>query len=245
VEWQQMTPLLGYQDYMATGSVDLFRTFEARMYERTQIALVDSTGLVNTSVGRHLYSWDPPASKEMFVNSAHASVSNSFAIRGLEALAEMAAAAGNTANATKYGQQAAAIKKAFTAQLGDASAKHFCDGPCADPKVNKHGGVTTNYFTASLGIVPEQWFSNVWEELAKWGLVQIGDFGSHFYMNALSMHAGDDGTAMLTALTKCDDWSWCAEIEKFNATMTRESLDSTRANGQTLSHPWGYVVPRE
>ena len=97
-----MTPLLGYQDYMATGSVDLFRTFEARMYERTQIALVDSTGLVNTSVGRHLYSWDPPASKEMFVNSAHASVSNSFAIRGLEALAEMAAAAGNTANATKY-----------------------------------------------------------------------------------------------------------------------------------------------
>jgi hypothetical protein len=105
--------------------------------------------------------------------------------------------------------------------------------------------VTTNYFTASLGIVPEQWFSNVWEELAKWGLVQIGDFGSHFYMNALSMHAGDDGTAMLTALTKCDDWSWCAEIEKFNATMTRESLDSTRANGQTLSHPWGYVVPRE
>jgi hypothetical protein len=88
--------------------------------------------------------------------------------------------------------------------------------------------------------------------------------------------AGDDGTAMLTALTKCDAWSWCAEIEKFNATMTRyvklsqipsifpeavvlfvlslswqtirqaqnnaglcrESLDSERANGQTMSHPW-------
>ena len=49
VEWQQMTPLLGYQDYMATGSTDLFSTFEAQMYERTQVGLVDSTGLVNTS----------------------------------------------------------------------------------------------------------------------------------------------------------------------------------------------------
>ena len=239
VEWQQMTPLLGYQDYMATGSVDLFRTFETWMYERTQIALVDSTGLINTTIGRHLYSWDPPATKAMFVNSAHASVSNSFAIRGLEALAEMAAAAGYTANSTRYGQQAAAMKKAFISQLGDPSAKHFCDGPCADPTVNKHSGVTTNYFTASLGMVPEEWVSNVWDELAKWGLVQIGDFGSHFYLNALAMHTGDDGTAMLTALTKCDDWSWCAEIEKFNATMTRESLDSSRTNGQTLSHPWG------
>jgi DNA-binding IclR family transcriptional regulator len=119
---------------MATGSVDLFRTFQSWMYERTQIALVDSTGLVNTSIGRHLYAWDPPETKEMFVNSAHASVCNSFAIRGLEVLAEMAAAAGKNGsgregiNATRYRQQAASMKAAFLTQLGDPSAKRFCDG---------------------------------------------------------------------------------------------------------------------
>ena len=46
---------------------------------------------------------------------------------------------------------------------------------------------------------------------------------------------GDDGNAILTALTKCDDQSWCAEMSEMNATMTRESwLDPTA----TYSHPW-------
>merc|ERR1711865_545356 len=52
-------------------------------------------------------------------------------------------------------------------------------------------------------------------------------------------YAGDDGSAMLTALTKCDAWSWCYEIKTLNASMTRESLDGVRANGQTMSHSWG------
>ena len=68
---------------------------------------------------------------------------------------------------------------------------------------------------------------------------QIGDFGSFVFLNALSMHTGDDGSAMLTALTKCDVWSWCYEIRNFNASMTRESLDGVRSNGQTMSHSWG------
>ena len=44
---------------------------------------------------------------------------------------------------------------------------------------------------------------------------------------------------MLHALTKCDAWSWCAEIKTLNATMTRESLNGAGHNGQTMSHPWG------
>jgi hypothetical protein len=239
VEWMQMSALMGWQDYWATGSTDLFETFEARMHERTQIALVDATGLVNTSHGRHLYSWDPPSTKAMFVNSDHASVCNSFAVKGLESLAAMAAAAGRAANASVYGRQAAAMKAAFLKELGDPTAQHFCDGPCADAIVDHHSGVTTNYFTMYHGLVPDAWVPNVWRELAEWGLVQIGDFGSFVYLNALSMYAGDDGSAMLTALTKCDTWSWCFEIQTFNASMTRESLDGLRANGQTMSHSWG------
>ena len=137
-----MSALMGYQDYMATGSVDLFKTFESRMYSRTQIALVDSTGLINTSTGRHLYSWDPPATRSMFANSAHASVCNAFAIRGLEVLAAMASA-GGAPNASIYRQQGKAMRAAFVSQLGDPAAKHFCDGPCADPKVQHHNGAVS------------------------------------------------------------------------------------------------------
>lgn len=235
-----MSSLLGFQDFMATGSVDLFETFEDQMYNRTQVGLVDRTGLVNTSHGRHLYAWDPPASREEFANSAHASVCNTFAIRGLEALGDMADAAGRTANATKYKQQAASMKSAFLAQLGDEGAQHFCDGPCTDPAVDHHGGVVTNYFTLFNGLVPARWVDNVWRELARHGLREIGDYGSHIFLNALASHeGGDNGTAMFHALTKCDDWSWCKEIQELNATMTRETLNFNSTNGQTMSHPWG------
>lgn len=51
-----------------------------------------------------------------------------------------------------------------------------------------------------------------------------------------SRHSGDDGSALLTALTKCDSYSWCNEIETYNATMTTESLGMPHA---TMSHGWG------
>lgn len=47
-------------------------------------------------------------------------------------------------------------------------------------------------------------------------------------------YTGDDGSAMLEALTKCDTFSWCYDLKTFNSTMTRESWV-----GGTYSHPWG------
>jgi hypothetical protein len=44
----------------------------------------------------------------------------------------------------------------------------------------------------------------------------------------------DDGTAILTALTKCDTYSWCSGLRDDNLTMTRESW-----HDGTYSHGWG------
>ena len=44
----------------------------------------------------------------------------------------------------------------------------------------------------------------------------------------------DDGTAIVTALTKCDYYSWCSGLRDDNLTMTRESWHSG-----TYSHGWG------
>ena len=57
-------------------------------------------------------------------------------------------------------------------------------------------------------------------------------YGVFIYLSALAACDVDDGTAMLTALTKCDDQSWCGELDV--ATMTRENWV-----GGTYSHPWG------
>ena len=54
-----MSASLAWQDYMATGMPDLLTTYEDRVHNRTQVGFVDSTGLVNTTKGRHLVGWDP------------------------------------------------------------------------------------------------------------------------------------------------------------------------------------------
>jgi len=231
-----MSALLAWQDYRATGSVDLFRTYEARLHERTQVGLVDSSGLVNTSTGRHIVGWDPAPTRDMFVDNDHTSVCNAWAIGGLAALAEMAKMGGYTTNSTVYTTQAAAIKAAMLQQMWDAGQKRFRDGPCAEPAVSGHGGVTTNYFTLYHGLVPKANIQDVWAQITAFGLTLIGDYGAHVFINALAQHAVDDGTAMLTALTKCDASSWCNEIRTYNATMTSETLGAPHA---TMSHPWG------
>ena len=237
IEWQQMSALLAWHDYQATGSTDVFETYARRLHQRTQVGEVDGTGLVNTSRGRHIVAWDPPPTKDMFVNNAHTSVCNSWAALGLTALAEMAAAAGDPGgNASAYAAEAAGITHAMATTMWDTRNNRYCDGPCADPAVNGHGGVTTNYFTLYAGLVPAEATAAVSRQLAAFGLNRIGDYGSFVFLSALARYTDDDGSAVIDALTKCDADSWCHEIRAFNATMTTESLGTPHA---TMSHPWG------
>ena len=148
----------------------------------------------------------------------------------------MAMAAGATSNATAYAAAAASIETAMLGTMWDERQQRFCDGPCNDTRVAGHGGVTTNYFTAFFDLVPAASVGAVWKQLAEAGLEGIGDYGAHIFINALGRHATDDGAAMLTALTKCDAFSWCAEMQVYNATMVTESLGTPHA---TMSHPWG------
>ena len=61
VEWKQLSPFLGWQDYMATGQPDLSLAFTQQMYDRTMIGNLDaSKGLLDTSkMGRHIVDWMP------------------------------------------------------------------------------------------------------------------------------------------------------------------------------------------
>ena len=56
VEWKQITPFLGWQDYMATGQADLAVAFADRMHDLSFIAFMDNaTGVLRTdTMGRHI-----------------------------------------------------------------------------------------------------------------------------------------------------------------------------------------------
>jgi len=60
----------------------------------------------------------------------------------------------------------------------------------------------------------------------------LGALSSSYYAPLYSLP--DDGSAVLTALTKCDHYSWCSGLRDDNLTMTRESW-----HDGTYSHPWG------
>ena len=263
VEWVQISVLLAYMDYWATGSTDLVASFlsnETQMigpghpspvpislHANTRLADADTTGLLNCSAqvangcstrpgaGHHIVDWDPPPSGSMFRFSQHLSVNNAFALRGLLNLAEIAGILNRTEMEAQYRSEAANLQKAMQTQMWNASAGMYCDGACKD---TPHTGVTTNSFTLYTDLVPEDSIKTAWEQAAAYGLEGTGDYGAYIWLAAQNKYAGDDGSVMLHALTKCDHSSWCGELTQgldgTNATMTRETW-----TGGTYSHGWG------
>lgn len=247
VEWLSITPFLAWQDYMATGQADLAVTFADILHTNTKIGFLDATGLLDTSkMGRHIVDWMPENSESdqtvargEFTASNYMSVTNFFAAHGLDLLAQMVAAGGFPANASVYAAESAALTAAIRAKMWNGTA--FCDGICADPKINGNSRVMSNMFSLCFGLVPAANIDSVWRSVAAWGLEQIGDYGAFFYQMAISSSyyapfydTPDDGTAIVTALTKCDQYSWCSGLLQDNLTMTRESW-----HDGTYSHGWG------
>jgi len=245
VEWKQLTPFLGWQDYMATGQPDLALAFTEQMFDRTMYKYLDSTGLLDTSkMGRHIVDWmpdggerDETVARGEYTASKHTSVSNMFSAHGLELLSTMCAAGGRSDNATKFAAAASSLKKKIVEEMWNGTA--FCDGVCSE--VGGKSLVMSNMFSLCFGMVPEKNINNNWAAVADWGLEQIGDYGAFWYQMALSSgyyspfyDTPGDGSAILKALTKCDHYSWCSGIRDDNLTMTRESW-----HDGTYSHQWG------
>lgn len=115
----------------------------------------------------------------------------------------------------------------------------YCDGICSE--VHNKSLVMSNMFTLWFGMVPQENIPSVWRTVTSWGLHEMGAYGAFVYLSALSSSyyaplysLPDDGSAVVTALAKCDHDSWCSEIMQDNDTMTRESW-----HDGTYSHPWG------
>jgi hypothetical protein len=143
VEWKQITPFLGWQDYMATGQPDLALAFTEKLHGMTMIKYMDNaTGVLETDkMGRHIVDWmpdTPTSSGERdetvglgeYSASKHTSVSNGFAAQGLNLLAQMLKAGGDTGNATQFAAESAGLMKAMKATMWNGT--NWCDGICTE-----------------------------------------------------------------------------------------------------------------
>jgi|EP01043_Picozoa_sp_COSAG02_P072546 hypothetical protein len=121
------------------------------LLQNTRFSDADATGLLNCSAqvangcstrpggGHHIVDWDPAPSGSMFRFSQHLSVNNAFCLRGLLDLAEVAGLLNQTAAASQYASEAAALRKAMETLMWNASAGMFCDGACVDTVSDYHG----------------------------------------------------------------------------------------------------------
>ena len=249
VEWQQLDTFLGWQDFMATGQPDLAMAFKDIMHERTKISFLNtSNGLLNTdAMGSHITDWMPDANeadetqaRHEFTYSNHLSVSNAMGSHGLDLLSQMITAGGG--DGASIAMEASTLKSAIFEHMWDSVNNTFCDGICNE--VNHNSLLMTNMYFLAFGFTQLQGqdaLVKAWNIVSNWGLEQIGDYGAFWYQMALtSSYYGsyypsvDDGTAILTALTKCDTYSWCSGLRDDNLTMTRESW-----HDGTYSHGWG------
>ena len=180
---------------------------------------------------------DQTVARGMYTSSRHMSVSNAFAAHGMDLLAQMLAAGNQTAKAASIAAEAANLMAGISKLMWNGSA--YCDGICAEVEGNSR--IMSNIFGLAFGIVPDANIDFNWQAVSNWGLQQLGDYGAFWYQMALtSSYYGkyypvlDDGTAIVTALAKCDRYSWCSGLRDDNLTMTRESW-----HDGTYSHGWG------
>ena len=224
--------MLAWQDYMATGVADLAKAYIDRLLNDTMHQFIDSTGVIsNQFIGStvpphtmtgHIIGWDPnPGSCDpkpdcinasVFHVSDHETPCNAWAVHGLEVLARLAELYGDLRRAAALSKEAGALRANIMRQMFNATAGRFCDGLCSDAN-SSAGSVYTDFTTMFLGLVPTKALPGVWRSVASHGIENMGAYGAFLYLNALARYpdAGDDGAAILTALTKCDDTSWCAE----------------------------------
>jgi alpha-L-rhamnosidase len=178
---------------------------------------------------------DQTVARKEFTASPHMSVTNFFTAHGLDLLAQMVAAGGR--NGSAIAAEAAALTANIRKQMWNGTA--FCDGICSE--VGGNSRVMSNMFSLAFGLVPPANVDSVWGGVTAWGLTQMGDYGAFWYQMAVASgyyaphyDTPDDGTAIVTALTKCDYYSWCSGLAQDNLTMTRESW-----HAGTYSHGWG------
>lgn len=125
---------------------------------------------------------DETVSRGMYSASKHTSVSNAFAAKGLDLLAQMLAAGNQTAKAASIAAEAASLMAGISKLMWNGTA--FCDGICTEVQGNSR--IMSNIFGLAFGIVPDANIAFNWQAVANWGLQQLGDYGAFWFQMALT-----------------------------------------------------------
>ena len=258
-EWSLQNILIAWNDYLYSGDLRMATKLYPALKAKLLSALAREDGLISTRTGKQtpaflqsihyssfdanaqlkdIVDWPPPdfggsgimGETDGFVFADYNAVVNAYYYAGLEAMAKLAKAMGNTNDADYYTREAARVRTAFQAAFIDTKTQLIIDGEGIH-----HSSLHANFFALAFGLVPDDKVNGVLSFIHSRGMA-CSVYGAQFLLDGL--YKVNDADYALSLLTSTDKRSWLNMLRE-GATMTMEAWGQAYKPNQDWGHAWG------
>jgi alpha-L-rhamnosidase len=265
-EWILQSVLMAWADYMYTGNTKSIEHFYKDLKAKTLLSLAREDGLISTQTGlvtdevlksihfggklRDIVDW--PHGNILGLHGGYGetddfefkpinTVVNAFHYRAVLLMSRIAKALGKNADAERFAEAAALVKRSFNDKLLDKTKGFYVDG-----EGSTHSALHANMFPLAFGMVPPRYVDSVAEFIKSRGMV-CSVYGSQYLLEALYA-AGLDDYALQLMTDRHSDRSWPHMIYDVGTTITLEAWDNKYKPNQDWNHAWGAapanIIPR-
>lgn len=232
-EWAPHMVFMAHAQWMYSGD-DLWL---AHRYEslkaKTLMHRSGADGLVRSSEADQkrtdIVDW-PQKERDNYVFTEINTVVNSFHIRALMQMSEMARAIGKGDDAAAFERRARLATAAFQDTLFDKSAGIYRDGASTD-----HSSIHANFFPLAFGLVPDDKTAGVLAWLEEKDM-QCSPYAAQYYMEAL--FGQGSGRQAIELILADGDRSWKHMLNS-GTTISWEAWDLKYKPNQDWNHAWG------
>lgn len=251
-EWPLYVILAVHDAWRQTGETQQLRDAYASLKTKLPDAWFDEqTQLIRKSTGSSgcssttdcdIVDW-PQSQRDGFVFQQYNTVVNALSYRAYRDMAEIAAAIGETGDATIFATRANALRAAINSRLYTSSSGKYVDGMDGSGTLVDHYALHSSAFALAFGVPEEAEAPRVADYVASRGMA-CSVYCAAFLINGL--YSAEHGQAALNLLTSTEVSSWMNMI-RLGAGSTAEAWDPSMKSNLTYSHPWAaspaFLVP--
>ncbi len=232
-EWAAHMIFMAHADYLRTGDAVWLKPRYQALKSKLLLERARADGLLVSSDAQtkrdDIVDW-PSGERDGFVFKPVNTVVNAFHIRALKLMAELAAAVGERADASKYAAMERTARTAFQEKLFDPATGLYRDGEGTD-----HSSLHANLFPLAFDLVPPANRAGVTAWLGQRGMV-CSVYAAQYLLEGLFSNGA--GTRALDLIMAANDRSWKHMVES-GTTITWEAWGQRYKPNQDWNHAWG------
>ena len=232
-EWASHMIFMAHADWMHTGDTKWLAPRYEALKSKLLLERARADGLI-TSTPAHIKKGDlvdwPVTERDGFVFTTVNTVANSFYLRALTLMAELARALKRDTDAADYTARERLGRAAFQTKLFDATRGVYRDGEGTD-----HAAQHSSLFPLAFGQVPETERTRVTAFVVSRRMA-CSVYAAQYLLEALFQNGASDAAHAL--IVAPGDRSWKHMVES-GTTITWEAWDQKYKPNQDWNHAWG------